>query len=74
MRGEKSFGQVLRMAREVRGLSQESLADLSGLSRTFISEIERGNASPTLDVLIRISNGLGVKLSELIVDWENSGS
>jgi transcriptional regulator with XRE-family HTH domain len=62
------------MAREVRGLSQESLADLSGLSRTFISEIERGNASPTLDVLIRISNGLGVKLSELIVDWENSGS
>jgi transcriptional regulator with XRE-family HTH domain len=71
--GDRTFGQVLRAAREARALSQESLADLSGISRTFISEIERGNSSPTLDALTRISVGLGVRLSEIIIDWENNG-
>jgi transcriptional regulator with XRE-family HTH domain len=60
------FGKVLREARTAQGLSQEKLAELSDLDRTFISMIERGKRKPTLDTAHRLSGALGMKLSALI--------
>lgn len=58
----KAFGAVLSRLRQSRGLSQESLALDSGLSRNYISLMERGMRSPTLDTLIVLSSTLQIRL------------
>jgi transcriptional regulator with XRE-family HTH domain len=60
------FPEILRKVRTDKGLSQEELADLAGLHRTYISQIERGLKSPSLRSLEQIANGLGITLSELL--------
>ncbi len=61
----KSFGKVLRRLRKERGGTQESLAFDSKLDRTYISLLELGSRSPTLDTLIALRDALHVSLSEL---------
>jgi transcriptional regulator with XRE-family HTH domain len=56
------FGAAVRKHRELLRLSQEDLADRSGIDRTYISGVERGVRNPTLDVMQRIAQGLGVDL------------
>ena len=46
------LGAELKKAREAAGLSQERLAFKAGVHRTYISMLERGKASPTLDTLL----------------------
>ena len=60
------FPEVLRKVRTDKGLSQEELADLAGLHRTYISQSERGLKAPSLRSLEQIANGLGIALSELL--------
>ena len=60
------FPDVLRKVRTDKGLSQEELADLAGLHRTYISQIERGLKSPSLRSLEQIAEGLGMSVSELL--------
>jgi putative transcriptional regulator len=48
-------------------LSQAALAEAAGVTRQTISEIERGVANPTLDVIERIANALGVGADRLFV-------
>ncbi len=60
------FPQVLKEARLQKGISQEELADLAGLHRTYISQIERGLKSPSLRSLGKIADALGILLSTLI--------
>ena len=62
----KKFGKRLRALREARGWSQEEFADRAGLHRTYVSAVERGVRNPTLSVLERLANALGIKLSELL--------
>ncbi len=64
------FGNVLRAAREQRGLSQEALAGLASLNRSYLGEIERGVAVPSLDTLKKLADALGEKLSYLISQCE----
>ena len=66
-----SLGRVIRRLRTERGISQEGLAAISGIDRTFMGEIERGEANPSFDVLQRIASGLTVRLSELILQYES---
>lgn len=55
----------LRGLRADRGLALEALADLSGVSRSMISLVERGEASPTAVVLDKLASALGVTLPAL---------
>ena len=61
----RSFGKKLRGFRESAGLSQEQLAELSGLHRNYIGGMERGERNPTIISLERVSKALGISLSKL---------
>lgn len=65
-----SLGRTIRRFREERGISQESLAALARIDRTFVSEIERGLVNPSIDIVQRIATGLGLRLSDLILAYE----
>ena len=61
-----ALGRVIARLREADGISQEELAERAGVHRTYISQLERGIKSPTLNILVRISGSLGVRSSELV--------
>lgn len=63
---EKAFGLVLRRLRQEVGLSQETLGFESGYHRTYISLLERGRKSPSLQTIFNISNALKIDPAELI--------
>jgi transcriptional regulator with XRE-family HTH domain len=54
------FGDSLRRHRETAGHSQERLAELAELDRTYISDIERGNRNPGIKNVARIAKALGI--------------
>lgn len=58
----------VRQLREARGHSLEALAERSGVSRSNISLIERGESSPSATVLDKLAAGLGVTLASLFED------
>lgn len=58
----------VRELRKARGHSLDTLADLSRVSRSMISLIERGETSPTAAVLNRLANALGVTLASLFAE------
>lgn len=62
----KNFGEHLKKLRKQKGLSQEQLAELSGLHRTYIGGLERGERNPTLLTLIKLSRSIKVELVRLI--------
>jgi transcriptional regulator with XRE-family HTH domain len=64
------IGQIVREYREKRQLSQESLAALSGLSRPYIGEIERGESNLSFTSLLAVAHGLGTPASELVREYE----
>ena len=66
----KILGNVIRKLRKERGLSQESLALLSGTHRTYIAQRGGGDASASINILFNISKALGLKLSELTYLYE----
>lgn len=59
------FGDAVRRARTAAGLTQEELADRAGLDRSYIGGVERGDRNPTLSVIEKIAEGLGITLAEL---------
>ncbi len=60
------FGKEVRRLRLERRLSQEALAEMAGLDRTFISMVERGVRRPTLDSAKRMVDAMGLSLGEVI--------
>lgn len=62
----KKVGANVRLFREKAEVSQEELADRSGLHRTYISGVERGVRNPTVLVLAKIAKALGVELFMLV--------
>ncbi|MPZ23444.1 MAG: helix-turn-helix domain-containing protein [Dehalococcoidia bacterium] len=61
----RAFGSKLREHRIAAGISQEQLADLAGLHRTYIGGIERGERNPTLTNIARLARALHVDLATL---------
>jgi transcriptional regulator with XRE-family HTH domain len=60
------LGERVRALRRERRWTLELLAQRSGVSRAMISKLERGEKTPTLVVAARVSEGLGVSLSQLV--------
>ena len=60
------MGQELRKARERAGLTQERLSFLAGLSRPYISELERDRKSPTVETLFLICDALHVSAADIV--------
>jgi transcriptional regulator with XRE-family HTH domain len=65
---ELNVGQRIRSLRERQGLSLRALADRCGLSTTAISQIERGDNSPTVSSLHMLATALGVSITDLFQD------
>ena len=60
------FGAVFRQLREARGWSRERLAGRAELNRSYMGEIERAAAMPSLTTAVKLAHALGVPLSQLI--------
>ncbi len=68
---ERLFGQVLQQLRKRQGLSQEELGFESGYHRTYISLLERGQKSPSLQTIFKISKALKVEPSDILLSIQN---
>jgi transcriptional regulator with XRE-family HTH domain len=66
------MGDRVRATRLERGLSLDDLAARSGVSRSMVSEIERGRKVPTIVVLDRIASALGTSLARLVQPEEST--
>jgi transcriptional regulator with XRE-family HTH domain len=64
------FGDHVRRLRGCRGLTQEQLAERSGLSADTIRRLEHGSFSPSLSTLRKLCKGLGLLLSTLFESFE----
>lgn len=68
----QAFGRLVRETRMKLGLSQEELAERSGLHRNAIGFLERGERSPSLESVFAISRGLGISASKLIAKLDQA--
>lgn len=64
----KQFGETVRSLRVAKGLSQEKLAELADLHRTYIGSIERGERNVSLENVEKIATALRVRPSQLLAD------
>lgn len=62
------LSQNLKRLRAERKLSLDKLADLTGISKTMLGQIERGESSPSLTTVWKMANGLKVSFTSLIVE------
>lgn len=62
---KKDFGKRLMQLRKERKISQETLAELSGLNRPYISGIEQGKRNVSLEVIEKLAQALELKITEL---------
>ncbi len=60
------FAQRLRQIRQIRGLSQEELADMAGLHRTYVGSVERSERNVSIDNMERLAKALAVDITELL--------
>ncbi|MFF0465394.1 helix-turn-helix domain-containing protein [Streptomyces mexicanus] len=67
---DEDFGRHIRDARVARGFTLEALAQATGLSRSYLSNVERNRNSPTISTLRTILDALGVSLSQLFRTFE----
>ena len=70
------IGVALAALRQARSLSMDALSRQSGVSKSMLSQIERQRANPTVAVVWRLANALGVPLTQLLgsIDAEDSGA
>jgi transcriptional regulator with XRE-family HTH domain len=66
-----SLGAAIRAARQAQGLSQEALAEIAGIDRSYMGGIERGEHNLAIMNLLKIADALGVKASSLLDKIEN---
>ncbi|NJL57529.1 helix-turn-helix transcriptional regulator [bacterium] len=62
------FAKRLRQIRQMKGLSQEALADLAGLHRTYVGSVERSERNVSIDNMECLARALEVDIAELLRD------
>ena len=70
----RSFGQAVRDRRIELCLSQEKLAELADLHRTYVADIERGTRNVGLLNIVRLGDALGVPPGRLLEGLDNMGT
>jgi transcriptional regulator with XRE-family HTH domain len=68
---QRAFGLAVRARRVKLGYSQEALADVAQLHRTYLGSVERGERNVSLRNIFAIASALRIDPSELIVDAES---
>jgi transcriptional regulator with XRE-family HTH domain len=66
----EQFSMVLRQLREERGFSQEQLAERADLNRSYLGEVERGRAVPSIVTVSKLAGALDIRLSLMIARCE----
>lgn len=61
------FGKNVKKYRHIKGYSQESLAEITGLHRTYISDVERGKRSISLENIEKLSKALDIDVYKLFI-------
>ena len=74
MGAQEQLGILIRRLREERNLSVRTLASVTGFSASFISQVENGQASPSIASLERIATSLGVSLAEFFQETDANSS
>jgi transcriptional regulator with XRE-family HTH domain len=64
----RAFGLALRAARNAQGISQDQLSEICDFDRTYPSLLERGLRGPTMTMLFRLADALGVDPAQLVSD------
>jgi HTH-type transcriptional regulator / antitoxin HipB len=64
-----SIGPAIRSYRERAGITQQELADMAGLHRSYLSQLERGNETQQLRRILRLLKLLGVRATLQKADW-----
>lgn len=70
MKIEEAFGIIMKKHRLSQNLSQEKLAELCSLDRTYISLLERGMRTPTLKTIFLVSESLSLRPNHLVQEVE----
>jgi transcriptional regulator with XRE-family HTH domain len=65
-----AFGRAVRKLRHSKGISQEKLAELAEIHRTYIGDVERGVRNISLLNMTKVAAALDVPLSRLVRDME----
>lgn len=65
------IGKNLRNERKIVGLSQQALAEKAGISYKYLGEIERGQVSLSVEILMKISEALDVEAGKLLSEQED---
>jgi len=69
---DSAFGKILKLRRNSVNLSQDRLGLESGLSRSYISDLENGKKDPSLFTIFKLANALDLKPSALIGEVEHT--
>lgn len=67
-----SIGKRVRFFRNEKGMSQEELAEATGVTQEYIARIETGVKGPSLDMILQIANALGTTANDLLSDNLNT--
>lgn len=61
------FGRTVRQLRQEKHISQEEFADMCGLHRTYISDVELGKRNISLENIMKIADSLDIHVSEIFL-------
>jgi len=66
------IGKFIREARDAAGMSQEEVSAKGRINRSYLSQVERGEKSPTVTMFMRMCAAIGVSASDLIAKLERA--
>ena len=69
---QEDLGRTIIRLRKEKGYSQEAFANEAGIDRRYMSDIENGKRNISIDILDRVCNKLGIKISELFIEVEKA--